>query len=337
MRNELIWDLGQSAMSSPRNVIGVAISAYYEGIQEGGEDIPEEVFGEISEDYLKMSQFLKKKSQRELAQLLEGWGYQVAEKQHCGKTQYIVGEHSSLQEKAWELMLQAITLTTGTSEYAMACMFGELDLYKITDTTHEKEISQPTIDVDGYTTVYNHGGKEYREVNVAGEYGNNSFWWALPAPFKQVEREKQEVQQLANPNTLKPTPDVKVNFRKVKFSSRDRHYSEAELKEMVKATLVLPPQKTVSNGYITATFAPKVVRKHGIGSYVPEDSHKGFTQGNSYLEFIAYLAIEWRQVGQVQQLKALPTVEEVVIVQEKAPMTTEEREQAIEMMLAEME
>lgn len=143
----------------------------------------------------------------------------------------------------------------------------------------------------GETFTVLHFEDEYGEVTLTStEKGLNVN------QLKSAEEARvRETLYKNSPNSLKPESEVLVNFERVFFGQKD-WVSETELARMVSQEVEIPANRTEDNGCSRAEFAPKILRESGHGSYVPEDSHKGFGRGKSYTTGYAILAIKWEMV-----------------------------------------
>lgn len=143
----------------------------------------------------------------------------------------------------------------------------------------------------GETFTVLHFEDEYGEVTLTStEKGLNIN------QLKSAEEERvRETLYKNSPNSLKPESEVIVNFEKIFFSSSD-WVGEETLAEMVSAEVEAPTDRVIDNGHCKATFAAKVLRESGHGSYISENSHKGFSRGRNYSTGYAILAIQWEMV-----------------------------------------
>jgi hypothetical protein len=172
--------------------------------------------------------------------------------------------------------------------------------------------------------IHQIGGKSFRRY-VSDNTEAGDFWLDDPAlAKKEISKARHEVSMKFNAWNLQPSGTVYVNYREVVANATSQ--DEAEMKKMVKQDIVLPEEKKLvkSNGYITVTFRPVVVRRSGVTQNTSDDSMRRTTDTK-----FAYLAVEWEVVG-VQNLQSEKDLLESVggvdgVIVEARNLTSEEK------------
>jgi hypothetical protein len=197
----------------------------------------------------------------------------------------------------------------------------EKDFLKSLKTEEIEEVEEKPLEK---IEIHQIGGESFRRY-ISGNSEVGNFWIDDPKEAKnKICKARREVSMKFNAWNLQPSGTIYVNYREVvaNATSQDEEY----MKNLVKQDIVLPEEKriTKSNGYITATFRPVVIRRSGVSQNTSDGSMRRTTDTK-----FAYLAIEWKLVG-VQNLQSekdiLKSVGSVDSVIEKSrELTSEEK------------